>query len=207
MPTGDKSKEQAILEAAEKEFLEKGFDSAKTTKICKRAGVTHAMLHYYFRTKENLFNMVFEQKLNMLKVSLHPLFHNHDLPLLKRIEISMETHFNFIMANPDLPRFIINELIVKPKRREMIEIKLRDTIRLLGEQLQLEIDQEVELGTIYPVEAMTLLLDIVSLNVFVFAVLPIMRPIFLTNFANENDFLEARKKENVEIIMRRLKKR
>ena len=50
--------EQLILEAAEEEFLLKGFDGARTTAIAERAGVTHAMLHYYFRTKEQLFERI-----------------------------------------------------------------------------------------------------------------------------------------------------
>ena len=58
--------EQSILKAAEKEFLKKGFSGSKTTEIAKEAGVTHAMLHYYFRTKENLFNKVFEEKARQL---------------------------------------------------------------------------------------------------------------------------------------------
>jgi hypothetical protein len=68
----------------------------------------------------------------------------------------------------------------------------------------LEIDSEVERGTVRPVEAVTLLLDIVSLNVFVFALLPIIRPIFLDYYKDEKEFLEARKKENIETVMRRL---
>ena len=44
------SKESQILEAAEKEFLTKGYNGARTTSIAKEAGVTHAMLHYYFRS-------------------------------------------------------------------------------------------------------------------------------------------------------------
>ena len=47
--------EVRILQAAEKEFLEKGYAGAKTTDIAAAAGVTHAMLHYYFRTKDKLF--------------------------------------------------------------------------------------------------------------------------------------------------------
>lgn len=46
-----RNKEQAILEAAEREFIVKGFAGARTTSIAEAAGVTHAMLHYYFRTK------------------------------------------------------------------------------------------------------------------------------------------------------------
>ncbi|MBQ2779515.1 MAG: helix-turn-helix transcriptional regulator, partial [Bacteroidaceae bacterium] len=43
------SKEQQILAAAEQEFLTRGYDGARTTSIAQAAGVTHAMLHYYFR--------------------------------------------------------------------------------------------------------------------------------------------------------------
>jgi len=206
MQTEEKSKEQAILEAAEKEFLEKGFDSSKTIRIAALAGVTHAMLHYYYRTKENLFNVVFDQKINLLKESLLPLFQNRDLPLLERIKVGMETHFNFIAANPDLPRFVLNELIIKPKRRDMVVNKLKTILQQLIDQLQFEIDSEVERGYIDPVEAITLLIDIISLNIFVFAVLPILPSVYQPFYKSEKEFLEARKKENVEIIMRRLKR-
>lgn len=54
--------EQLILEAAEAEFLEKGYGKARTTEIARRAGVNHSMLHYYFRTKENLFEVMFQKK-------------------------------------------------------------------------------------------------------------------------------------------------
>lgn len=47
--------EERILKAAETEFFTKGFDGARTTSIAERAGVTHAMLHYYFRSKALLF--------------------------------------------------------------------------------------------------------------------------------------------------------
>lgn len=58
-----RNKEQAILEAAEQEFLNKGFAGARTTSIAEAAGVTHAMLHYYFRTKEQLFERILDEKM------------------------------------------------------------------------------------------------------------------------------------------------
>ena len=54
--------EQIILEAAEAEFLEKGYGNAKTVAIAQRAGVSHSMLHYYYRTKEQLFQKIFKAK-------------------------------------------------------------------------------------------------------------------------------------------------
>ncbi|MDR0756482.1 MAG: TetR/AcrR family transcriptional regulator [Tannerella sp.] len=202
----DKNTEQAILEAAEREFLEKGFEASKTTQIASRAGVTHAMLHYYHGTKEKLFNMIFDRKICLLQESLSMLIQNSDLPLLERIKIGMETHFDFIAANPELPRFVINELIYKPKRREMFASLLKKSARKLLDGMQQEIDREVARGAILPIDAATLLLDAASLNVFIFAALPILRIFIIPPGMNEKDFLEMRKKENVEVIMRRLKK-
>ncbi|MGM9727214.1 MAG: TetR/AcrR family transcriptional regulator, partial [Prevotella sp.] len=61
--------DEKILKAAETEFFTKGYDGARTTSIAEKAGVTHAMLHYYFRTKEQLFGEVLSRNIdNMFKV-------------------------------------------------------------------------------------------------------------------------------------------
>ena len=62
MKTNEQNTEQVILEAAEAEFLEKGYDGAKMLSIARRAGVAHSMLHYYYRSKENLFQAVMLRK-------------------------------------------------------------------------------------------------------------------------------------------------
>ena len=49
------TKEEEILAAAEDEFFRNGYDATSTATIAGRAGVTHAMANYYFRTKEQLF--------------------------------------------------------------------------------------------------------------------------------------------------------
>ena len=64
------TKEQLILAAAEHEFLTKGYDSARTTSIAQAAGVTHAMLHYYFRTKEQLFERIVDEKYKLMSHSM-----------------------------------------------------------------------------------------------------------------------------------------
>ena len=56
--------DERILKAAENEFFTKGFAGARTTAIAENAGVTHAMLHYYFRTKEQLFNTVLKRNIS-----------------------------------------------------------------------------------------------------------------------------------------------
>jgi len=201
-----KNKEQAILEAAEQEFLDKGFEAAKTTKIASLAGVTHAMLHYYYRTKENLFDRICDQKVNLLKNSLLVFFDKSDMPFLEKVQRSIETHFDFIRANANLPRFAINELICKHKRLILFEDKIKKAGSHILDSMSKEIEKEVKLGTINPIKPVDLLIDIASLNVFVFAAMPLLRIFAVEAYGGEEAFLDARKKENVEIILRRLKK-
>ena len=110
--------EQAILQAAETEFLDKGFALAKTTEIAKQAGVTHAMLHYYYRTKEKLFERVFQEKVDLMAHSLVATL-DDGKPFLKQMEDLTGAHFDFIAKNPKLPFFLLNEIHLNEKRREL----------------------------------------------------------------------------------------
>lgn len=108
------STEARILQAAEKEFFEKGYAGARTVSIAEAAGVTHAMLHYYFRTKDKLFEQIVAGKINMLGDIILSAIGDGNLPLEERIRQGVERHFDFIAANRDLPRFIVNEVSHAP---------------------------------------------------------------------------------------------
>lgn len=73
-----KDTESEILKAAEQEFMLKGFDGTKTTSIAHAAGVTHAMLHYYFRTKEQLFERILTEKVQLMSESVLAAFGQPD---------------------------------------------------------------------------------------------------------------------------------
>lgn len=200
----DRNTEQAILEAAEREFLAKGFESAKTTEIAAAAGVTHAMLHYYFRSKENLFNRIFERTLQSMLEYVFEVFEMGDMPLAERVGRFVEVHFDYMIANPRAPRFIINELINKPDRISLIGERMTARSVELLSKLDTMIDQEVKAGTIRPISSIDLLLDIVSVNVFVFIALPIAEAFERTPYASLTEFLQLRKRECVNMILSRL---
>ena len=102
--------EQRLLQAAEREFFEKGFAGARTTSIAESAGVTHAMLHYYFRTKVKLFEKIISNKMSSLgELMLNSLTHS-DLPLFEKIRTIINRHLDFISENPALPLFFIREV-------------------------------------------------------------------------------------------------
>ena len=198
------NKEQVILEAAKEEFLSKGYDGARTTSIAQSAGVTHAMLHYYFKTKEQLFSRIFDDLIGEMAQNLTLLFSDSNKPLIERIREGLELHFNFVASNPRLPLFIMREIASRPDRVHIIQETVSKNDVTLFFTLQKSIDEAVSRGEIVPIEAPTLMIDLLSLNVFPFLV----QPVFCEGFGSEDEiakeFLLSRLEENKKLITSRL---
>ncbi len=195
-----------ILQAAEREFMLKGFDGARTTTIAQAAGVTHAMLHYYFRTKEQLFERILDEKIQLMGKSVLAAFGEPGRSITERIKNGIIRHFDFIKENPDLPLFIINEVFIRPERRQLMSKRIERIAHPIFDKLQANLDKACEEGEIVPVDARMLMLSIMSLNVFTFTSFPLIQPIFGEFTADRDEFLEKRKEEIIETIMRRIKK-
>lgn len=199
------STEQRILEAAEKEFLKNGYSAARTTAIAEAAGVTHAMLHYYFRTKEKLFEMIISEKMNLLSNIMFGSVTTPDKPFFEKLEEVIERHLDFLAANPDLPRFLIGEIYSQPQRLRSALIAIKKTAEHVISVTQKEIDELAAIGECRRVNAEMLVLDIVSLNIFSFIAAPVVETVLGGLFENRERFLEERKRENIETIMRKLR--
>ena len=197
------SKKELILKAAEEVFMANGYEATKTTQIAERAGVTHAMLHYYFQTKENIFRKIYEDKINMLKDPIVALVENKEMELPQRIDTIIETHFEFLKANPTLPHFVISEMNNNPHLIETMKENIGEVMGESYKKLQNGIDEYVAQGIINPITALDLLLDIVSLNVSAFVMLPIIKSV-VSDKDEQNAILEQRKKEIKETINRRI---
>jgi len=195
--------EQAIMEAAEQEFLDKGYVLTKTTEIARIAGVNHAMLHYYFRTKENLFEKVFQKKISLLTNSFMPKV-EENLPFMEKVEFIVKAHFDFLASNPQLPFFVLNEFLTNQDRLNKFHSLAIPAIKTVIDKLKIELDCAVKEGEIAPIDPVHLLLDIVSLNVFGFVALPIIRGVAKSIGKDYNSLLEERKTENVKVILKRL---
>ena len=198
------STEERILEAAVQEFMSKGYAGARTTAIAEAAGVTHAMLHYYFRTKDKLFDRIIESKIGTLRDIMLASLGDPTIPLFDKIKSAIDTHQDFIAANPELPRFMINEVLSRPDRMPKVIEQLKHHTPLVVESLQRQIDEYADRGLCRRVDAGMLMLDIVSLNIFPFSARPMVNALLGGMMEDPQAFVEARKKENVETIMRKL---
>lgn len=198
------NKEHVILAAAKEEFLDKGYDGARTTSIARNAGVTHAMLHYYFKTKEQLFERIFHETMGMLVKGILEVFTQTEKPFKERMAEALDIHFEVIRQNPRLPLFMIREVASRPERFDVIKNVICTFAGNLLATMQKDINQAVSNGEINPIDATTLLLDMISLNVFPFVIKPVFETVTGLDLNAESSFWEQRKAENIELIMRRL---
>ena len=200
------NKEQEILLAAEKLFAEKGFKGATTSLIAAEAGVTHAMLHYYFRTKEQIFLKVCDSYMEEVRSELRPIMEPavYDVKLIKTVT---EICFDFFSAHSGQMSLFLE---VAKERPELLEEYVVELGRYMGGALtahQERTESAVREGKINDISFSDLLLDIVSVCASPFFFEPVVDNIMKMDAARKKEFLESRKREAVELIVNRIVRR
>ena len=200
------NKEQEILLAAEKLFAEKGFKGATTSLIAAEAGVTHAMLHYYFRTKEQIFLKVCDSYMEEVRSELRPIMEPavYDVKLIKTVT---EICFDFFSSHSGQMSLFLE---VAKERPELLEEYVAELGRYMGGAItahQERTEAAVREGKINDISFSDLLLDIVSVCASPFFFEPVVDNILKMDAARKKEFLELRKREAVELIANRIVKR
>lgn len=204
MKEDNKSMEFQILEAAENLFLKQGYVKTSTGQIAKLAGCNQALVHYYYRTKDNLFEKVFEEKIGMIASNILSTGENIS-NIEERIAQLVSFHFNFLKQNPMLPQFVLNEISSNPDRLQSLVDRLKVHMIPVLTQLEAELEKEIEKGTIRPILATDLLITILSLNIMPFLVKPVLQRAFSIPNGNFEEMLEQRQKEVIETVLSRLR--
>ena len=200
----ENSMEQSILDAAEKLFLENGFKSTSTTQIAKEVGCNQALVHYYFRTKDNLFNRIFEKKFGDFFQVIFDTTLLEQLNFTQKIRHICESHFDLLNENPKIPMLILNELSRRPDHIALLREKLHVLPEKLFEIMEKDMQTEIDAGRIRQVNFMDIVLTMVSLNVSLFTLLPVAAQALQIDENQQKALLAYRRNENVEIILKYL---
>jgi len=200
------STEEKILLSAKKVFYQKGLKGARMQEIADDAGVNKAMLHYYFRSKEKLFDKVFEQSVQSVTPMLMNVF-LEDSDLNAKITHFVEMMIDLFLQEPYLSNFIINELSQNPEKLFVNVLDLEGgligkVITVINEQITVEIDKGNIKANIRPAE---LIVNIMSL-----CLLPIMAQTVLQKTLGISDdrmerFMEKRKQTVTEFVLDAIK--
>lgn len=201
MKSKNTSAEIGILNAAKRIFQQKGMQGARMQEIADEAGINKALLHYYFRSKQLLFEAVFKQAFLLLAPQLNNVI-NENTSLFEKIEKFSANYISFIIKHPYLPNFIIQELNRNPDfLNNLIEKKQFPSI----EKFKLQVTENIENGLIKPIDPSQLFINLISLNVLPFLAAPLLKGFLNINDKNYNQLLENRKTEVADFIINAIK--
>ena len=183
----DLSTEEKIKAAARTVFTKKGFAATRTRDIAEEAGINLALLNYYFRSKEKLFELVMMEKMASFFGTITPILGNRALTLEEKISLVAENYTFALTENPDLPLFILSEIRMNPdqfvNRLPFNKIFESHFIKQLQERRP----------DLQPVH---FLMNLLGLTVFPF----IVRPVLITSGALNEKSFNARAEERISLI-------
>ncbi|GAB3908226.1 TetR/AcrR family transcriptional regulator [Larkinella knui] len=197
----EQNTEQKIKEAAKKVFLERGFDGTKLRHIAEEANITMAMVNYYFRSKEQLFQGILLETMGSFLGRIVSVL-NEEVPLEIKVWKVVDNYTDFLHANPHVPVFVLAEL-QKDSSEIFEKLNVKGIIEsaYFTKQLQLE----GEKGTIRKVKPLQLIVTMLGSLIFPFMAKPIVSYIGGMDDAAYRNFLEERKVIIFETIMAYLK--
>lgn len=156
--------ESRIIEAAKLVFIRKGYEAATMSDVATEAGIGRTALHYYYRTKEILFDAIFGQLIAALLPNINRVM-EQDMPMLEKIPLVIDLYIGIIRKNPLFPVFVINELNRDPLHLFRTVMKEPERIRPI-QRLRAQIEREMEEGIIRKMPVEDLATTIISLVVF-----------------------------------------
>lgn len=193
--------EEKILEAAKNVFLKKGMAGSRMQEIADEANINKSLLHYYYRSKEKLFLAVFRFAVKQFIPGIRNIILS-DQPIVKKIEMFVNTYIEMLFQHPFVPIFIIQEIQRDP---DVLSGALMEAGVDPQEILQVFYDA-IDRGEIRPINPLEIMLNMLSLCIFPFAAKPVMQRVFFDN--NEEaymQFLEKRKKTVTEFMIKAIK--
>jgi AcrR family transcriptional regulator len=195
----DADTESRILDAANSVFMRRGTAGARMTEIAREAGVNHALVHYYFRSKQRLAEAVFRRAIaQFVPVMIGVL--TSDAPLEDKVRLVAAAQIDMLQKNRDLPGYLLAELNHYPERAEQLLESMSGTTppalraRLFG-TLGRQLEDAARDGAIRPIRPQEFVLNLVSMVVYPFAARPLVKAILGLDDATFTAMMEQRKVE------------
>ena len=183
--------EEKIKEVAASLFMKQGFAATKTRDIAEKAGINLALLNYYYRSKEKLFNKIMMEVISVFMKSIFKIFQDEKTTLEEKFELIATKYIDRIKSNPDIPNFILNELRSRPEEffNKIIEGKKLQELYIYNQLVERMGEEKAR--KINPIHIM---MNLMSLTLFPFVGKPMLR--LVTGVDNEqfNEMMEERKK-------------
>lgn len=198
----DQTTEEKILIAAKKVFVENGLAGARMQDIADKAGINKALLHYYFRSKEKLFEVIFKEAASKLFPRVNAIF-SSDIPLFDIIRQFTGEYVEIVLENPYLPLFVLNEINKQP---HSFSRKLFGNNQPPVHKLAEKIEKEIKKGLIKPISPVHLIINMLSMCIFPFVGKPMIQLVMNIDELQFRNMMEQRKTLIADFIIASIKK-
>lgn len=196
--------EEQILLVAKELFMQYGYEGVSTTQVAKAVGCNQALVHYYYRTKQNLFKIICQQEIQkMLKILAD--IPQEDISFENFIEKIIEAQIGFLKNNPDAPFFIIGELRHNSEVLKMMKELFSEFGKEIVGKIRLFVQMKQSKGELKDISIEDLLIDIVSLDVMSFVGQVLFTQILEMDSQTQEAFLERRKTHIKKLILSNIK--
>ena len=189
--------EARILEAARLVFFKQGMAGARMQDIANQAGVNKALLHYYFRSKDKLFQNIFIQAFQTMLASFKEIIVS-PVGIREKLEAFIHIYISNMRQNPYLPLFIINEINKNPDSFPKQLIPQHNQVDL--RQLFVQAQKEIEEGKIAPFKPLHLIMNVLGMSIFTFIAKPMMVQMLGINETQYETFLNEREEQIISFV-------
>lgn len=191
----DLSTEDKIRLAAAKVFVRKGYAATKTRDIAEEAGINIASLHYYYRSKEKLFEIVIGESLRRFSKAMDEIF-GSEMPLHEKIRKFVASYIDVFKNNPLVPNFVLSESQNNPELMDRL-LSNEKSLNLLKRELK----ELSEAGVIREIHHAQFIMNLMGLTIFPFLARPIISRKAEINNKQYDTMLEDRKEMIPEVII------
>ena len=193
MKLKDANTEVRIMEAAKVVFMKYGLYGARMQDIADTAGINKALLHYYFRNKEKLFDQVFDGALSKYFEQME-VIHDESLPILDRVLIYVDQIMDFLSEYPQMSMFIIKEISIN---EAMFKEKVHKIKRNKNGNILSILEKGKKNGSIPEIDSVLFLIHLHSLCTYPFLAAPIFKVITENSKVAFNDSGNIKLKQSV----------
>ncbi|HTL07966.1 MAG TPA: TetR family transcriptional regulator [Chitinophagaceae bacterium] len=171
-PLADINTEEKIKNAAREVFHKNGFAATRTRDIATAAGINLALLNYYFRSKQKLFDIIMLETLQGFVRSLLEVFNEEQSSFEKKLEIFAERHIELMRQHPGVPIFILSEIRSSP---ESLIQKMGVVDLILKTAFVRQLRQGIKEGRFAPVEPLHVVMNLLGMTAFPFVAKPLLK--------------------------------
>lgn len=185
------STEEKIKDAARRVFTRKGYAATRTRDIAEESGYNLALINYYFRSKEKLFDIIMIEQLQLFVHSVVGIVDDPSSSLQTKVALLINHYIDMLISNPNIPIFVLSEVNANPHK---LAAKLgfdkvdHGNIALVQQWKTMCAEHKITINPLH------ILLNVLSMTIFPFVASPLLRERTGLTMDDFNELMQERKK-------------